>query len=95
MAAVSEALVRASAPVVLTEGQVRRLAEVLGHAFRIAEGAGLVGVLGTGAERDNREALVHWVRGQVLALDTEVAGALLPVLIRRLERTLKTWEDRL
>lgn len=83
------------AQVVLTQAQLRRLAEVLGHAFRIGEGAGLVWVLGTGAERDNREALVHWVRGQVLELDAEVAGALLPVLLKRLERALKDWEDGL
>jgi hypothetical protein len=82
-------------PLALTETQIRRLAEALGSAFRIAEGAGLVWVLGTGAEGDNREALTHWVRVQVSALDAEVAGALLPVLLRRLERTLKSWEDRL
>ena len=82
-------------PLALTETQIRRLAEALGSAFRIAEGAGLVWVLGTGAEADNRAALAHWVRVQVSALDAEVAGALLPVLLRRLERTLKTWEDRL
>ena len=80
---------------VLTEAQVRRLAEVLAHAFRLTEGAALVWVLGSGQERDNREALAHWVRGQVSALDAEVAGALLPVLIKRLERTLKDWEDAL
>jgi hypothetical protein len=82
-------------PVLLTEAQVRRLAEVLGHAFRIGEGAALVWVLGSGSERDNHEALVHWVRGQVLELDAEVAGALLPVLLRRLERVLRDWEDGL
>ena len=82
---------------VLTEAQVRRLAEVLAHAFRLSEGAALVWVLasGTGQERDNREALAHWVRCRVSALDAEVAGALLPVLIKRLEGTLKDWEDAL
>jgi hypothetical protein len=80
---------------VLTDAQVRRLAEVLAHAFHLTEGAALVWVLGSGQERDNREALAHWVRGQVSALDAEVAGALLPVLIKRLERTLKDWEDAL
>ena len=39
--------------------------------------------------------VLHWVRCQVSALDAEVAGALLPVLIKRLERTLKDWEDAL
>jgi hypothetical protein len=86
---------KAPTPLALTETQIQRLAEVLGHAFRIAEGAGLVWVLGTGTEGNNREALAHWVRGQVLELDAEVAGALLPVLLRRLERTLKSWEDGL
>lgn len=79
----------------LTETQIQRLAEVLGHAFRIAEGAGLVWVLGSGAERNNREALAHWVRCQVAEFDAEVAGALLPVLLRRLERRLRDWESRL
>jgi hypothetical protein len=77
----------------LTQAQVRRLAEVLGHACRVSEGAGLVGVLGDGRARDNREALIGWVRDQVAGLDAEVAGVLLPVLLKRLERRLQAWED--
>lgn len=82
-------------PLVLTDTQIARLAEVLGQAFRIQEGGALVWVLGSGAERDNREALAHWVRAQVEGLDAEVAGALLPVLLKRLERALRAWEDGL
>jgi hypothetical protein len=40
-------------------------------------------------------AEAHWVRGQVAELDAEVAGALLPLFIRRLERTLAEWEASL
>ncbi len=77
----------------LTQAQVRRLAEVLGYACRVSEGAALVGVLGDGQARDNREALIGWVRDQVAQLDAEVAGVLLPVLLKRLERRLQAWED--
>lgn len=76
----------------LSPAQVRRLAEVLGYACRVSEGAALVGVLGDGQARDNREALIGWVREQVAQLDAEVAGVLLPVLLKRLERRLQAWE---
>lgn len=76
----------------ITNGQVQHLAQTLGYAFRIAEGGGLVFVLGNGKQHDNREALAHWVREQVTTLDPELAGALLPILIARLEKTLHDWE---
>ncbi len=79
----------------LTHAQVCRLAEVLGHACRVSEGAGLVRVLGDGQARDNREVLIDWVRDQVAQLDAEVAGVLLPVLLKRLERRLRSWEEGL
>ncbi|HSO82497.1 hypothetical protein [Thiocapsa sp.] len=77
----------------LPPAQLCRLAEVLGHACRVSEGAGLVRVLGAGQARDNREVLIEWVRAQVAELDAEVAGVLLPVLLKRLERRLQAWED--
>lgn len=72
------------------EAQLQRLAEALAHAFRIGEGRTLVDRLGSGGARDNREALAGWVRAEVSALDAEVAGALLPILIDRLERRLRS-----
>jgi hypothetical protein len=80
---------------VLAEGQVRRLADALAYAFNVAEGSTLVWVIGTGSERDNREALAHWVRQQVAELDATLAGVLLPELIARLERQLRRWEASL
>ena len=71
--------------------QIQRLAEVLARAFGIAAGQDLVAVLGAGWARDNREALTGWVRAEIGALDPEVAGALLPILINRLERRLRAW----
>jgi len=76
----------------ITNGQVQHLAQTLGYAFRIAEGGGLVFVLGNGKQHDNHEALAHWVREQVTTLDPELAGALLPILIGRLEKTLRAYE---
>ena len=80
---------------VLADGQVRRLADALAHAFNITDGSALVWIIGTGAERDNREALTHWVRRQVAELDATLAGVLLPELITRLERQLGRWEASL
>lgn len=76
----------------ITNGQVRHLAQTLGYAFRIADGGGLVFVLGNGKQHDNHEALAHWVKQQVTTLDPELAGALLPILIGRLEKTLRAYE---
>ena len=82
----------ASAAAEITNGQVHHLAQTLGYAFRIADGGGLVFVLGNGEQHDNHQALAHWVKQQVTTLDRELAGALLPILIGRLEKTLRAYE---
>lgn len=73
------------------EAQLQRLAVVLTHAFQLAADPPRVAILG--GERDPVAALTGWVRAELRALDPEVAAALLPILITRLERRLRPAEE--
>ena len=69
----------------------RRLACALATACRIPEsGSELVPVLGTGRERDNLEALEHWVSRQLLEPDEALAVLILNRLLDRLEGRLQS-----
>jgi len=71
---------------------IRRLASALQAAYRISDGDQLVAVLGTGVERNNREALVTWVDEQLPDLDEANSRQLLQSLVTRLGHALCEWE---
>jgi hypothetical protein len=72
--------------------QSRRLARALKVAFRIGDGCELVTALGRGGERDNLDALTHWVEGRLADPDPALAEAALPHLLSQLERELLRWQ---
>ncbi len=72
--------------------QTQRIAGALLVAFRIPRGRELVGLLGSGLEHDNLEALTCWVERRLAEPDARLAEAALPHLADDLERVLLHWE---
>jgi hypothetical protein len=72
--------------------QTLRIARALQVAFRIPPGRELVGVLGSGVEHDNLEALACWVERRLVDPDARLAETVLPHLADDLEHTLLRWE---
>lgn len=69
--------------------QMQRLVDALMFAFRINTDDSLVGVLGSGFERTNQEALTTWVHKTLVKPDLQLAESVLPRLIDRLEELLR------
>ena len=79
-------------PISVSRRQSRRLAQALKVAFRISDGCDLVAALGRGSERDNLDALTHWVEQRLADPDPALAEAVLPHLLTQLERQLLSWQ---
>jgi hypothetical protein len=69
--------------------QMQRLVDALMFAFRINSDDSLVGVLGSGFENSNQEALTTWVLKTLVKPDLQLAESVLPRLIDRLEELLR------
>ena len=69
--------------------QMQRLVDALMFAFRINSDDSLVGVIGSGLENSNKEALTAWVHKTLVKPDLQLAESVLPRLIDRLEELLR------
>ena len=69
-----------------------RLVSALETEFNIQPGDALVFALGTGLERDNREALHTWVERRIGSMDPKDAVLCKADLIDELGRLLCNWE---
>jgi hypothetical protein len=69
--------------------QMQRLVDALMFAFRINTDSSLVGILGSGSESSNQEALTTWVHETLAKPDLQLAESVLPRLIDRLEELLR------
>ncbi len=69
--------------------QMQRLVDALMFAFRINSDDSLVGILGSGLENSNQEALTIWVHKTLVKPDLQLAESVLPRLIDRLEELLR------
>jgi hypothetical protein len=74
--------------------QMQRLVDALMFAFRINTDDSLVGVLGSGFEHSNQEALTTWVHKTLIKPDLQLAESILPRLIDRLEELLRNRGDK-
>ncbi len=72
---------------------VRKLAGAVGLALNVQPGKALVMVLGTGSERNNQEALEHWVMQTLIERDLLPTREAIPLLIEVLEDTLTRWQE--
>lgn len=69
----------------------RRLAKAMQQAMLIPEGDELVFIIGSGNESSNLEALETWVKESLDVLESDLALAVLPLLLNRLEQTINHW----
>lgn len=69
----------------------RRLAEAMQRAMMIPEGDEFVFLIGSGNESSNLEALETWVKESLDAFEDDLALAVLPLLLIRLEQTINHW----
>lgn len=73
----------------------RSLAAHLAFVHNIQDGCALVCILGNGLERDNFEALTHWVEEQIRHIrDWPLSSSEVTLLIDDLERSLGHILDR-
>ncbi|MBP7900747.1 MAG: hypothetical protein KAZ85_02000 [Gammaproteobacteria bacterium] len=74
-----------------TENTYRRLANAMQQALLIPEGDALVFIIGKGNEGNNLEALETWVKEALPTFEEDLALAVLPLLMTRLEQTMNYW----
>lgn len=72
----------------MNNSEYSQIARAMELAIRLPQDDSLVHIVGTGSEKNNLEALGHWVSQQTELLDIQPAHYRLEKLIQRLRSTI-------